>query len=172
MTRRHIHYEAAFEDFLRSRGVPYIGVNEAQRAIFAGTKVKSFDFLVYPAVRPNWLVDVKGRLFPYDHGGTRRYWENWVGAEDLETMRAWEEALGEGFRAMFVFSYALSGPERRWPTDLVHAYLDQPYAFMGVALTDYRAACRRRSGRWDTVNVPVRHFRQISKPVQLWWGLA
>lgn len=62
--RKHIHYEAAFEDYLRSRGVPYIPVEEARRAIFAGERIKSFDFIVYPAGQRNWIVDVKGRAFP------------------------------------------------------------------------------------------------------------
>ena len=31
MTKRHIHYEAAFEDFIRSRRVPYVAVDEARR---------------------------------------------------------------------------------------------------------------------------------------------
>ena len=47
MTQRHIHYEAAFEDYLRSRGWPYIPVDEQKKAIFAGARIKSFDFLVY-----------------------------------------------------------------------------------------------------------------------------
>ncbi|MHC4674764.1 MAG: HYExAFE family protein, partial [Planctomycetota bacterium] len=64
MTRRHIHYEAAFEDYLRSRGVPYVPVDEARRAIFSGAKIKSFDFLVYPGNEHHWIVDIKGRKFP------------------------------------------------------------------------------------------------------------
>ena len=47
MARRHNHYEAAFEDYLRSRGWPYLPVDEQKKAIFAGARVKSFDFLVY-----------------------------------------------------------------------------------------------------------------------------
>ncbi len=64
MARRHIHYEAAFEDYLRSRGLPYVAVDETRKAIFAGTRVKSFDFLVYHDRGSNRLVDVKGRKFP------------------------------------------------------------------------------------------------------------
>lgn len=172
MTRRHFHYEAAFEDFLRSRGLPYIGVDEAQRAIFSGAKIKSFDFLVYPASRPNWMVDIKGRRFPYNSGGSRRFWENWVTAEDLQTLQVWEDVLGEGFRSMFVFAYALGGSEERWPTDLVHLYREQAYAFMGVPLADYRAACKRRSQKWGTVNIPTARFRELAKTVHHWWGLT
>ena len=73
MTRRHIHYEAAFEDYLRSRGVPYVPVDEAKRVIFGGEKVKSFDFLVYPGDEQHWIVDIKGRQFPYiSEQGARR----------------------------------------------------------------------------------------------------
>ena len=69
--KKHIHYEAAFEDFLRSRGVPYVPVQEARRAIFAGERIKSFDFIVYPGGQRHWIVDVKGRRFPYitERGG-------------------------------------------------------------------------------------------------------
>ena len=64
MARRHIHYEAAFEDYLRSRGLAYVAVDETRKAIFAGARVKSFDFLVYHEPGSNRLVDVKGRKFP------------------------------------------------------------------------------------------------------------
>ena len=47
MTRRHIHYEAAFEDYLRSEGIAYVAVDEQEKAIFSGARVKSFDFLLY-----------------------------------------------------------------------------------------------------------------------------
>lgn len=171
MTRRHIHYEAAFQDFLRSRGLPYVGVNEAQRAIFAGEKVKSFDFVVYPGKRPNWLVEVKGRQFPYESGGSRRFWENWVAAEDLEMLATWEQATGDEFRAMLVFAYALLCEESRWPTDQVHRFRDHTYAFLGVALTDYQPDAKQRSPKWGTVNVPTQRFREIAKPVQEWWGI-
>ncbi len=33
MANRDNHYEAAFEEFLRSRGVPYVAVNEAKRSV-------------------------------------------------------------------------------------------------------------------------------------------
>lgn len=87
MARRYIHYEAAFEDYVRSQGWPYVPVDEKKKAIFSGAKVKSFDFIVYPPGRRAWLVDVKGRKFPYETSGGRHYWENWVTREDLEGLR-------------------------------------------------------------------------------------
>ena len=61
MADRSIHYEAAFEAFLRDRGIPYVAVDEAKKALFADARLKSFDFVVYSKNGPNLLVDVKGR---------------------------------------------------------------------------------------------------------------
>ena len=52
MADRTIHYEAAFEAFLRERGVPYVAVDEAKKALFASAKLKSFDFVVYSKSGP------------------------------------------------------------------------------------------------------------------------
>ncbi len=61
MADRTVHYEAAFEAFLRERGIPCVAVDEAKKALFATAKLKSFDFVVYSKTGPNLLVDVKGR---------------------------------------------------------------------------------------------------------------
>lgn len=167
MTRRHIHYEAAFEDYLRSRGVPYIPVDESRKAIFAGNRVKSFDFLVYRPGGEKWLVDVKGRKFPYDTDGQKRYWENWVTREDISGLEHWQRAFGAGFAAVFVFAYHLQTPIDRPPTGELHLFRDESYAFMCVSLADYRAACRPRSSSWDTVSMPTARFRELARPIQL-----
>ena len=61
MADRTVHYEAAFEAFLRDRGIPYVAVDEAKKALFSTAKLKSFDFVVYSKNGPNLLIDVKGR---------------------------------------------------------------------------------------------------------------
>ncbi len=167
MTRRYIHYEAAFEDYLRSRGLPYIAVDEHKKAIFAGGRVKSFDFLVYRSEGCTWLVDVKGRKFPYDTDGQKRYWENWITREDLDGLTQWQEAFGAGFVAMFVFAYLLCGEHERRPTQHIHPYQGAQYAFMCISLDDYRRVCRQRSPKWDTLSMPTADFRDAIKPIQL-----
>lgn len=169
MTRRHIHYEAAFEDFLRSEGVPYVAVNEARKAIFGGGKVKSFDFLVYGSNQRAWLADVKGRRFPYELAGSNHYWENWVTAEDLEGLCSWQEVFGDRFVAAFVFAYWLEGAERAWPQCVVHPFRGRYYGFLGVRLSDYQDHCRLRSTKWNTYTVPRRTFQRLARPVQEWW---
>jgi hypothetical protein len=141
MTRRHIHYEAAFEDMLRSTGTPY------------GTR---------------FFVDIKGRKFPYDTRGGRRYWENWVPREDLDNMSCWDEVFDDdGFVGLLVFAYWLLGPEGRWPIEEseVHPFRGEHYAFLAVTLADYRAHCKLRSTQWDTVSVASATFRKLTVPV-------
>lgn len=64
MANRDNHYEAAFEEYLRGRGVPYVAVDEARRSLMSdGASIKSLDFIVTGGPL-TWLVDVKGRRFP------------------------------------------------------------------------------------------------------------
>lgn len=166
--KRHQHYEAAFEDYLRSRGVAYVPVDETRKTIFSGARIKSFDFLVYPAENIHWIVDVKGRNFPYldqNGRGGGRYWENWVTQEDLDGLGEWQGVFGEDFEARFVFAYHLQGPVDRWPTGRPHAFQGGYYSFLTICLTDYLAHSRRRSAGWGTVSVPRRTFRDLARPV-------
>jgi len=166
MTKRYIHYEAAFEDFLRSRGIPYVPVDETRRVIFAGARVKSFDFLVYPPSKPHWVVDVKGRRFPYiDARGRKRYWENWVARIDLESMSEWQAVFGAEFEARLVFAYLLVGSPDRWPAFRPHHFRGDYYAFASVTLGDYAQHARNRSESWQTVAVPRPLFRRILRPL-------
>jgi hypothetical protein len=172
MTKRHIHYEAAFEDYLRSRGVPYIPVDEQKKVIFSGARVKSFDFLVYRDGGEKWIVDVKGRKYPYDTDANHRYWENWVTRDDLDGLSAWQAAFGEGFVAVFVFAYWLTDDDPlRQPSRHVHPYGDQRYAFLCVPLDVYQHHCRPRSDKWDTVTLPTAMFRAVATPIQQEGGL-
>ena len=46
VANRDNHYEAAFEEYLRSRGVPYVAVDEAKRSVLSdGASIKSLDFM-------------------------------------------------------------------------------------------------------------------------------
>ncbi len=172
MTRRYIHYEAAFEDYLRSRGLPYVAVDEHRKAIFAGTRVKSFDFIVYRSSGPHWLVDVKGRKFPYDNDGHKRFWENWVTADDIEGLTRWQEAFGDGFASAIIFAYHLTGADDSEPAAVarslgaLHTYAGEQYAFISVLNDDYSKACRQRSPRWDTVSTSARKLREMAVPLE------
>ncbi len=165
MAHRNIHYEAAFEDYLRAKGLPYVAVDEAKKAIFAEGAVKSFDFLVYSSSGPNLLVDVKGRKFP-DSGitgrkrGASRAWENWVTRDDVGGLQEWEKIFGRDFLALLVFAYWLQGPPQRAPFADVHLFRQKHYAFVGIPLADYVVAARPRSAKWQTLSMPAGGFAE------------
>jgi len=164
MTRRSIHYEAAFEDYLRSRGLPYVAVDETKKAIFANASVKSFDFLVYSGAGRNLLVDVKGRKFPDSAAGrarsSSRAWENWITQQDVDGLGQWESVFGRDFRAVLVFAYWLQGPPQRAPFDDVHFFREKAYGFVGIGLDRYVVGARPRSAKWGTITMPTAEFRK------------
>jgi len=173
MANRKVIYEACFEDYLRTAGVPYVAVDEAKKALFAGVRLKSFDFVVYSASGTNLLVDVKGRRFPYERAGSprgeagsRRRLENWTTREDLESLAQWEEVFGSGFAGLLAFCYHLMRPEAAEAFEVVHLFRGEYYALVGVYRDAYAAAARPRSRAWDTVSVPTRTFRELARPIR------
>jgi len=172
MVHRRVHYEAAFEDYLRARGWPYVAVDESKKAIFASVSLKSFDFLVYSASGPNLLVDVKGRKFPDTSvkgrkRGQTRAWENWITREDLEGLTAWENVFELDFRAVLVFAYWLQGPPQRAPFQDVHLFRQRYYAFVAMTLQDYKRLAKPRSTKWQTLTMPAGEFSRQAKDVSL-----
>ena len=165
MANRKVIYEACFEDYLRTAGVPYVAVDEAKKALFAGVRLKSFDFVVYSANGVNLLVDVKGRRFPYEHASGRRL-ENWTTREDLESLTQWEEVFGSGFAGLLAFCYHLTRPEAAEGFEVVHLFRGEYYALVGVYRNAYADAARPRSRAWNTVSVPTRTFRELVRPIR------
>lgn len=169
MARRSIHYGAAFEDYLCTRGWPCVVVDGAKKAVFADSAVRSFDFLVYSETGANLLVDVKGRRFP-DCSTTGRprspkAWENWVTRDDVEGLGQWEKVFGPDFAAVLVFAYWLQGPPQRSPFEDVHVFRCRHYAFMGISLADYVAASRPRSVKWQTIAMSSAAFASAARDI-------
>src|SRR5271157_2268632 len=109
MANRDNHYEAAFEGYLRGRGVPYVAVDEAKRSLLSsGASIKSLDFIVATPGAAAWLVDVKGRRFP-SGDEQKQYWKNWSTRDDLRSLAQWESLFGETFCGLFVFAYNILG---------------------------------------------------------------
>jgi hypothetical protein len=79
------------ETCLRDKGWPYVAVTEARKAIFGGSGIGTFDYLIYSSTGPNLLVLVV----------TRR-----PTAEQAEQMTEWEKIFGKDFEAAFVFQAA------------------------------------------------------------------
>lgn len=171
MTKRDNHYEAAFEAFLRTHGVPYVAVDETRRALLAEDSLKSLDFIVSPPGGERWLVDVKGRRFPSGDG--KHYWKNWSTQDDLRSLGQWQQLFGEGFRSLFVFAFDVVGPRAPLPPEQLFAFREHVYGFVGVAWDDYLAQARMISPKWETLAMSSRAFRGAARPVlELFLGSA
>lgn len=166
MAQRHIHYDHAFEQYLRDRAVPYIAVDEAKRALqntHPPSSLKSFDFVAYSQHGPNLLIDVKGRKHT---GKSRKSFDNWVTLGDVESLEKWEQLFGAGFTGLFAFLYWCQEP----PADVLFQETftcgDRWYAVLGVRLSDYKAHMKRRSPKWETVCLPAKNFAEIARPLR------
>ena len=172
MANRDNHYEAAFEEFLRIRGVPYVAVDEARRSLLSdGRSIKSLDFIVASPGNASWLVDVKGRRFP-SGDQTCQYWKNWSPQEDIESLGQWEDLFGQNFRGLFVFGYHVLGKRSPLPLDQCFEFRQRLYAFVAIALDDYAVWSRPVSARWDTVAMPAAVFRRLAQPVEELLGVG
>lgn len=168
MANRDNHYEAAFEAYLRCRGLPYVAVDEAKRSVLGdGESIKNLDFIVSQPGACSWLVDVKGRRFP---SAEDQYWKNWSTRDDLKSLAQWESLFGEGFCGLLVFAYLIVGDRAPLPVEQLFEYRDGLYGFIGVTLADYAEHCRQISPRWDTVAMPAADFRRLARPVETLFG--
>ena len=164
MANRDNHYEAAFEEYLRSRHVPYVAVDESRRSLLPDSSLKSLDFIVSTTRGVSWLVDVKGRRFP--SGRQKQYWKNWSTRDDLTSLRQWERLFGEPFGALFVFAYNIVGDRAPLPVDRLFEYGGGLYGFVAIRMTDYALHARPISPAWDTVAMPVLNFRELAAPFE------
>jgi hypothetical protein len=164
MADRSVHYEAAFEGFLREKKIPYVAVDEAKKALFANAKLKSFDFVVYSQNGPNLLVDVKGRSAKAGSG--RRSYESWTTERDVEDLMQWEQVFGDGFKGVLAFVYWIEAP--MLPEPGMFEFRERWYLLMGIDLLEYRDHMRRRSPKWETVCLGAEDFRQLARPLESW----
>jgi len=165
MAQRRNHYEAALEQFLRQSGIPHVVVDERRRALLEDVSLKSMDFIVYSARRPNLLVDVKGRRFPSGGETSGHRWENWATVDDLTSLLQWQSVFGQDFRALLLFAYHVIDPQELGKIDSPFLCDEKTYGFYGVWADEYRAEMRTRSPSWETVSLPTAIFRTLRAPL-------
>lgn len=187
MSQRRHHYERAFEQYLRSRRIPYVSVDEARKALLPDsaqlrisspsadgaarqTALKSFDFVVY-GDGMNLLLDVKGRRVVPRRSKSpallytpRSRLESWVTEDDIHSLTHWERLFGESFRAAFLFVYWCDDQPPDALFQEIFEYRGRWYALRAVTLQEYVRVMKPRSARWRTVDVPAALFEQVSQP--------
>jgi len=168
MADRSVHYEAAFEAYLREKGIPYVAVDEAKKALFSDAKLKSFDFVVYSKNGPNLLIDVKGRSMRASAGGKSAgsSFQTWATQQDVDDLIQWQQVFGDGFKAVLLFIYWIDPPLIPEPNMFAHG--DRWYVLLGVDLESYRTHMRQRSPKWETVALPAEDFRSLARPMDTW----
>jgi|GEM_PF-3082908 len=75
---------------IKRRGIPYVNVTEAKRALFASKTIETcFHFVVYSPAGDNWLLLVGE-----------------AGEAGRRAMAEWEQIFGDGFKAVFAVERA------------------------------------------------------------------
>jgi hypothetical protein len=167
MANRENPYEAAFEEYLRARRIPYVAVDESKRSLLGDGSLKSLDFIVSkPGGGASWLVDVKGRRFPTASGEGKQYWKNWSTRDDLRSLAAWQRLFGNGFQSVLVFAYDVLGNRAPLPAEQLFECRGALYGFVALRLEDYAFHARPISMAWDTVAMPTARFRQLAVPIE------
>lgn len=140
--------------------------------------LKSFDYVLYgPGC--NLLVEVKGRKVahpvrtlkeerdPLDRFARPKKpsLQSWVGIDDVESLKVWQQLFGPEFRAAFVFIYWWESQPADGLFQETFDFEGSWYAVRSCFLTDYARAMKTRSPRWRTVHVLSREFERISHPL-------
>jgi len=159
MVKRTVSYERVFEEVLRSNGVLYLAIDERRRPIHEDKAVKNFDFLV-SSFNGKFLVDVKGKKFPY---GRRGYWENWITRDDLNGLATWAKHLTATIPLLVYVYHVQEKADLTKFRDLVH-HEGQDYGIVAVELSVYFSHAKPRSTRWKALSVPSQEFQMLCKP--------
>jgi hypothetical protein len=158
-------YERAFEGWLIDKRVPYVPMDQARRRLFARSRIKSFDFLLYPHRGGVLLTELKGRRFKGTTLAGLRGLECWVTREDLRGLCQWRRIFGVGgeeVRAAVVFAYRLEHVDVETDGHEVYDFGEARYTFFAVDVDDYGRFMKPRSGRWQTVTLPAAAFRRVA----------
>lgn len=154
------HYEALIEDLLRKNEVLYIAINERKRPIYGGKRIKNFDFII-SSFNGKYLVDIKGKTFPYGQSGR---WENWVTIDDISGLKLWATHFN-AFTPLLVFTYLIK--DRKYHSEFkdLYNFKRKCYGVVAIELGDYYSNAKPRSRGWHAIYVSGNTFKNIVKPV-------
>jgi len=160
------HYEKAFGNWLIDSGIKYIEVDEQKRKAFGRSKVKSFDYLLYPPGEAIILAEVKGRAFKGTSFAKLSGFECWVTADDIEGLTQWQDFFGGTHSAAFVFAYRIEKVDVDFDGRDVFEFNGNKYIFFCIKLDDYVKDMKLRSPKWKTVTLPAAGFRKHAIQMQ------
>ena len=159
-------YEKAFESWLLDNRVQYVSVSDNTKAVFGSSKVKSFDFLLYPRNGRIIIAEVKGRLFKGTSLSKLAGLDCWVTADDIKGLTEWQQVFGPDHLACLVFAYKARMVDVDFDGRDPYQFQSNRYVFFAVKLDDYRKFMKLRSPKWQTVVLPAEHFRRCAIPIE------
>ena len=169
MANRSNHYEAAFEALHPVAPGAVRGRRRGQAGAFRATTGSRIpDFLLYPRLGPNLVVEVKGKRGKNAEG--RRPWENWVTTDDLDGLARWQEMFGPGFRAILAFAYAEPLPPFPLPRDERSVRVPGPRRIASgrSGSTTTSPTSGREGPAWKAVAMARAAFRRRVRPLREW----
>jgi len=149
------HYERAFESWLIDNHIRYVAVDEQKKTTSGRSKIKNFDFLLYPPNQEPVIAEVKGRSFKGTTLAKLAGLECWVTADDIDGLAHWQQVFGPGHTAVLVFAYRIKNIDVDFDGRDFYDYAGRRYIFFAVKLDDYRKLMVRRSPKWKTVTLPA-----------------
>jgi hypothetical protein len=158
------HYEDVFESWLIDNRVQYVAVDQHKRTAFARNRIKSFDFLLYPAKARSEIIiaEIKGRVFRGTSLTKLAGLQSWVTIDDVRSLIRWEQVFGKGYVAAFIFAYRFENVDVECDGREVYDFDRQKYFFLSIRLDDYRSYMTVRSPKWQTVSLPADCFRNYA----------
>ena len=154
------HYERAFENWLIDNHIRYVRADEHKKAAFGQSKIKSFDFLLYPPNGPIIIAEVKGRRFRGTSLAKLAGLECWVTTEDVDGLTKWQEIFGSNHKAVYIFAYKIENVDVDFDGNEGFYFEASRYVFFCVELDDYRRFMKQRSPKWKTVTLPAGQFKE------------
>jgi len=160
------HYEQAFESWLKDNRIRYLAIDENKRAALGHSKIKSFDFLLYPPNQNIIIAEVKGRTFKGTSLVRLKGFECWVTMDDVEGLACWQRIFGPDYQAAFVFAYKISNVDVDFDGRQMFDFNGRRYIFFGLSLDEYQRNMKLRSPKWKTVTLPAEKFRKHAIQIQ------
>ncbi|MFI4911343.1 MAG: HYExAFE family protein [Sedimentisphaeraceae bacterium JB056] len=150
-------YEEAFSLWLEENNYNFRHVKQSERLKIGEKSVKSFDYVVDNNGKV-CVVELKGRVFKGDSFASLSGLQNWVTCDDVESLGGWQCIEGVD-RALLVFAYRSQNIDVDTDGNDSIEYNGKVYVFIAIHVNKYRSFMKRRSRRWNTVDLHASDFR-------------